>query len=99
MFKCRGQPGKWYGYVEIDGVTYKIDAQHVGERVNKHFEGTVKRHLKADQGKLDLKQDLRAVAQAPMRKLLGQNPLLAKLIDEDKHSVDPDLDDSVEDIR
>jgi hypothetical protein len=35
-------------------VTYKIDARHVGERVNKHFEGTVKRHLKADQQKLPL---------------------------------------------
>lgn len=54
MFKARGQPGCWYGYAEIDGVTYKIDAKHVGERQNKHFEGTVKRHLKADQQPLPL---------------------------------------------
>lgn len=54
MFKARGQPGCYYGYVEIDGVTYKIDARHVGEKANKHFEGTVKRHLKADQQKLAL---------------------------------------------
>ena len=52
LFKARGQPGCWYGYVEIDGVTYKIDARHVGQRTQKHFEGTVKRHLKADQQKL-----------------------------------------------
>lgn len=54
MFKARGQPGCYYGYVEIDGVTYKIDARHVGEKANKHFEGTVKRHLKADQRSLPL---------------------------------------------
>ena|ERR1700730_8562423 len=52
MFRARGQPGCWFGYAEIDGVTYKIDAKHVGERQNKHFEGTVKRHLKADQQQL-----------------------------------------------
>jgi hypothetical protein len=54
MYKARGQPGCWFGYAEIDGVTYKIDAKHVGERQNKHFEGTIKRHLKADQRKLPL---------------------------------------------
>ena len=54
LYKARGQPGHWFGYVEIEGVTYKIDAKHVGERTAKHFEGTVKRHLKADQKALPL---------------------------------------------
>jgi hypothetical protein len=54
MFKARGQPGVWFGYAEIDGHTYKIDARHVGEKAAKHFEGTIKRHLKADQQALPL---------------------------------------------
>jgi hypothetical protein len=49
MFKARGQPGCWFGYVTIEGITYKIDARHVGQKTAKHFIGTVKRHLKADQ--------------------------------------------------
>lgn len=55
MFKARGQPGCWYGYAELDGVTYKIDARHVGKGTAKHFEGTIKRHLKSDQRALDLR--------------------------------------------
>jgi hypothetical protein len=54
MFRARGQPGHWYGYVEIDGITYKIDATQIGQRMQKHFVGTVKRHLKADQRELPL---------------------------------------------
>jgi hypothetical protein len=54
MYKARGQPGVWYGYAEIDGITYKIDAVSVGAHREKHFEGTVKRHLRADQQKLPL---------------------------------------------
>lgn len=58
MFKARGQPGHWYGYVEIPNVgTFKINARHVGERQAKHFEGSVSRHLKADQQKLPLVGD------------------------------------------
>jgi hypothetical protein len=58
MYKARGQPGCWYGYVNIElygrPITLKIDAKHVGRGVDKHFEGTVKRHLKADQQTLPL---------------------------------------------
>jgi hypothetical protein len=54
MFRARGQPGCYYGYAELDGVTYKIDAKHVGKGKDKHFEGTIKRHLKADQQSLRL---------------------------------------------
>lgn len=52
--KKRGQPGEWYGYVHIGDVTYKIDARHVGKGREKHFVGSVKRHLKADQQSLPL---------------------------------------------
>jgi len=105
LYKARGQPGHWYGYVEIDGVTYKIDAQHVGERVNKHFEGTVKRHLKADQGKLELRGGVaqrgerpaggKSVATAEPQhggRVAGANPVATA-------PVDLEFDDSVEDIR
>lgn len=54
MFRARGQPGHYYGYAEIDGITYKIDAVTIGKNLGKHWIGTIKRHLKADQQKLPL---------------------------------------------
>lgn len=88
MFKARGQPGCWYGYVDIDGVTYKIDARHVGERVNKHFEGTVKKHVPRPK--------------PPQRDLALMVPTRREIINANSRipdsAPDPDFPDSPEDI-
>lgn len=52
MFRKPGPPGEYYGYVEIDGVTYKIEARAMGKLKEWRMLGTVKRHLKADQQQL-----------------------------------------------
>ena len=49
LYKAPGPPGRYYGYVTLDGVEYKIDAKSVGAKREKHIVGTVKRNLKADQ--------------------------------------------------
>jgi hypothetical protein len=81
LYKARGQPGQWYGYVEIDGVTYKIDAKHVGERAKKHFVGVVKRHLKADQQSF------------PLLTKLAENIALHHAVEADAAA--PDFDDEI----
>jgi hypothetical protein len=60
MFPKPGPPGEYYGYIEIDGVTYSVAAKSVKDTRNilksrRIFVGTVKRHLKSDQQKLDLR--------------------------------------------
>jgi hypothetical protein len=52
MFRKPGPPGEYYGYVEIDGVTYKVEARAMGKLKEWRMLGTVKRHLKADQQSL-----------------------------------------------
>jgi hypothetical protein len=103
MFKARGQPGCWYGYAGIDGVTYKIDARHVGKGVAKHFEGTIKRHLKADQGQLALGPPvpgrLRDLMQAAITKRVDDEAM-ALVPDETRRrfmegATDPDLNDEI----
>jgi hypothetical protein len=105
MFKARGQPGCWFGYAEIDGVTYKIDARHVGKGVAKHFEGTIKRHLKADQGQLALGTPTAAgrlmdVVEAAITKRVD-NELISQLMPDETRrrfmdgATDPDLNDEI----
>jgi hypothetical protein len=54
MFKRPGPPGEYYGYAEIEGVTYYIAAKASSKGKEWRMLGTIKRHLKADQQKLPL---------------------------------------------
>ena len=58
MYRKPGPPGEYYGYIEIDGVQYRLKAQSVPDRrpnvhpKQKCYVGTVERNLKADQADL-----------------------------------------------
>lgn len=96
MYRQPGPPGNYYGYIEIDGITYKLKAQSIARKhpdARKHekmYVGTVERHLKADQQQLF----------PPARKLVERHTISfdshdGKPVMTVSHEPDPDFDDEL----